>query len=198
MSERSFQPETHFWRHKLINMKRTVFIYGVIAGAVVSAFMTITLLIAANDDTVHTGASSMVIGYLGMLISFAFIFVAIKSYRDKQNHGVISFGKAFGMGLLISLIASTIYVITWAIVYKNFLPNYMDKYCAAMIEEAKTSLTGAALDAKIAEVNKAKDMYATPLGFTLFTYAEILPVGILVSLIAALVLKRKKLKVAVA
>ena len=179
-------------------MKRIVIIYGLIAGAVVSVFMSTTMLITANDETVHTGPSSMVIGYLGMLISFAFILVAIKSYRDKQNNGIISFGKAFGMGLLISLIASTIYVITWEIVYKNFLPNYMDRYCAAMIEQAKASLSGSALLAEIDEINKAKKMYATPLGFTLFTYAEILPVGILVSLIAALVLKRKKLKVAMA
>jgi hypothetical protein len=177
-------------------MKRTVIIYGLIAGAVVSAFMSITMIIMAKDETVHTGASSMVVGYLGMLIAFALIFVAIKSYRDKQNNGIISFGKAFGMGLLIALIASTMYVITWAIVYKNFLPDYMDKYSAAMVEQAKTSLSGAALQAKIDELNKAKEMYATPLGFALFTYAEILPVGILVSLIAALVLKRKRVRVA--
>ncbi|HWI92840.1 MAG TPA: DUF4199 domain-containing protein [Flavisolibacter sp.] len=103
----------------------------------------------------------------------------------------ISFGKALGMGLLISLIASTLYVITWAIVYRNFLPDFMDKYSAAMVEQAKASLSGAALQSKINELNKAKEMYATPLGFTLFTYAEILPVGILVSVVAALVLKRK-------
>jgi hypothetical protein len=179
-------------------MKRTVLIYGLIAGAVVSAFMATTMLISAKDEAVHTGISSMVVGYLGMLISFSLIFVAIKSYRDKQANGVISFGKAFSIGLLISLIASTLYVVTWAIVYKNFLPDYMDKYCAAIIKEAKESLSGAALQAKIDEMNKAKEMYATPLGFTLFTYAEILPVGILVSLIAALVLKRKKQRTAMA
>jgi len=179
-------------------MKRTVLIYGAIAGAVVSLFMSITMLLTANDEKINTGASSMVIGYLGMLIAFAFIFVAIKSYRDKQNDGIISFGKAFGMGLLTALIASTLYVISWAIVYKTFLPDYMDKYCAVMINEAKASLSGAALKDKINDINNAKEMYATPWGFTLFTYAEILPVGILVSLIAALVLKRRKVNVAMA
>ena len=179
-------------------MKRTVLIYGAIAGAVVSLFMSVTMLIMAGGEGVHAGALSMVIGYLAMLIAFTFIFVAIKSYRDKQNNGLISFGKAFGMGLLIAFIASTLYVITWAIVYQNFLPDYMDKYCAVMIEQAKTTLSGAALQAKIDEINNAKEMYATPWGFILFTYAEILPVGILVSLIAALVLKRKTPKVAMA
>lgn len=179
-------------------MKRTVLIYGLIAGAVVSAFMSTTMLISAKDETVHTGISSMVVGYLGMLISFSLIFVAVKSYRDKEANGVITFGKAFSIGLLISLIASTLYVITWAIVYKNFLPDYMDKYCAAIINEAKASLSGPALQAKIDKMNKAKEVYATPAGFILYTYLEILPVGILVSLIAALVLKRKKQKLAMA
>ena len=177
-------------------MKRSVIIYGLISGAVVSAFMSTTMLLTANDTLHCTSAVSMVIGYLGMLIAFTFIFVAIKTYRDKQANGTIRFGKAFGMGLLIALIASTMYVITWAIVYKNFLPDFMDKYCATMIEQAKASSSGATLQAKIDEINKAKEMYATPMGFTLYTYAEILPVGILVSLIAALVLKRKGPKVA--
>lgn len=179
-------------------MKRTVIVYGLIAGAVVSAFMATTMIIASKDENFHAGAMSMVIGYLGMLIAFTFIFVAVKTYRDKQSNGTIGFGKAFGMGLIISLIASTMYVITWAIVYKNFLPNYMDKYCATMIEQAKTSLSGPALQAKIDGINKQKELYATPVGFTLFTYAEILPVGILVSLIAAFALKRKKLTPAIA
>jgi len=178
-------------------MKRPVIIYGLISGAVVSAFMATSMISMSKSDSMDHGTLAMVIGYLGMLIAFTFIFVAIKSYRDKQNGGTISFGKAFSMGLLIALIASTLYVITWAIVYKNFLPNFMEKYSAAMIEEAKASSSGTALQDKINEINKGKEMYATPLGFTLFTYAEILPVGILVSLIAALVLKRKTAKTTV-
>lgn len=90
------------------------------------------------------------------------------------------------------------YVVTWAIVYKYILPDFMDKYTATMVQQAKESLSGAALEAKLNELKKAKEMYATPLGFTLFTYAEILPVGILVSLVAALILKRKEPKVALA
>jgi hypothetical protein len=179
-------------------MKRTVLTYGLIAGAVVSAFMSTTMLISAKDKNFEGGTSSMIVGYLGMLIAFTLIFVAVKSYRDKQNNGTITFGKALRIGLLISSIASTLYVITWAIVYKNFLPDYMERYSAAMAAQAKTTLSGPELEAKLDELKKAKEMYATPLGFTLFTYAEILPVGILVSLVAALVLKKRKQNVVVA
>jgi hypothetical protein len=171
-------------------MKRIVLTYGLIAGLIVSAFMSTSMLIMGDGDSEH-GAGAMIVGYLSMLISFAFIFVAVKAYRDKENGGLISFGKAFRIGLYISLIASTLYVMVWAIVYHTWLPNFMDNYCAAEIRKASASLSGPALDAKIAEINKGKEMYATPLGFLLFTYAEILPVGLLVSLIAALILKRK-------
>lgn len=173
-------------------MKKTTIVYGLISGAVVSAFMATTMLTTMKNGGGDHGWMAMLIGYLGMLIAFSFIFVGVKQYRDKHNQGAISFGKAFGMGALISLIASTMYVLTWAVVYHQFMPNFMENYSAAMIREAEASLSGARLQAKIAEINKGKELYATPLGFALFTYVEILPVGILVSLIVAGILRRKK------
>lgn len=172
-------------------MKKNVLVFGLISGLVVSTIMAFSMIYMSKNPDLKTGASSMVIGYLSMLLAFSLIFVAIKNYRDKQNGGVISFGKAFGMGLLIALIASTMYVIMWAIVYNNFMPDYMDKYCAQMIEEARATSTPAQLQQTIDQMNKYKEMYKNPLFFALFTYMEILPVGLLVSLVAALILKRK-------
>jgi hypothetical protein len=180
-------------------MKRTVIIYGLISGAIVSAFMSIAML-SMSKNGLHSEdmGTSMIIGYLSMLIAFAFIFVAVKSYRDNYHNGTVSFGRAFSIGLLVALIASTMYVITWAFVFHNYLPNFMESYSAEMIKQASAKSSGVELQAKIAEINKGKEMYGTPLGFTLFTYAEILPVGILVSLVAALVLMRKRPKTPVA
>jgi len=172
-------------------MKKVVITYGLIAGAVVSAFMAVSM-ISQKDHLENMGTGSMIIGYLGMLISFTFIFVAVKNYRDKQNGGIVSFGKAFSIGLLISLIASVMYVITWSLVYKYHMPDFMENYSAKMIANAKNTLSGTALEKEIASINNAKALYASPFGFVLFTLAEIFPVGLLVSLIVALVLKRKK------
>jgi hypothetical protein len=179
-------------------MKRTVIIYGLISGAIVSAFMSISMLTMSKNG-LHSEdmGTSMIIGYLSMLIAFAFIFVAVKSYRDNYHNGTVSFGRAFSIGLLVALIASTMYVITWAFVFHNYLPNFMESYSAAMIKDASAKFSGAELQEKIAEINKGKAMYATPVGFTLFTYAEILPVGIFVALLAALILRRKNTKVEV-
>lgn len=173
-------------------MKKNVLVFGLISGAVVSIIMSISMITMSKNPDANHGASSMIIGYLSMLVAFSLIFVAVKTYRDKQNGGVISFGKAFKMGLLIALIGSTMYVITWAFVYNYYMPDFMEKYCAQMIENAKATSTPAELQKLTDQLNTQKEMYKNPLFFVLFTYMEILPVGLIVSLISALILKRNK------
>ncbi|MEJ8841999.1 DUF4199 domain-containing protein [Lacibacter sp. H375] len=172
-------------------MKKNVLVFGLIAGLLVSVFMGASMIYMSNNSNAAHGTSSMVVGYLSMLIAFSLIFVAVKNYRDKQNGGVISFGKAFKMGVLIALIASTMYVIMWALVYNFYMPDFMDKYCAQMIENARATSTPAELQKTIDEMNKNKELYKQPIFFVLFTYVEILPVGLLVALITALILKKK-------
>ncbi len=134
----------------------------------------------------------MILSYATMLLAFSLVYVGIKNYRDKHKNGIISFGKAFKIGLYISLIASTIYVIVWLVDYYIFIPDFMDKYTTAVLNQTKAE--GASqldLDKKAAEMASYKEMYKNPLMVVLFTYAEILPVGLIVTLISALLLKRK-------
>lgn len=175
-------------------MKKIVLIYGIIAGVVVSTVMAIGMyMCSANPDY----KPSMVAGYATQVIAFSLIFVGIKVYRDKYNAGTIKFGRAFLIGLYISLIASTMYVTTWAIEYKYVLPGdfmemYMAKYRAQMIKEARAKKTPeAVINKDLAEMNEMQASYRKPVYFTLFTYVEILPTGILISLISALILKKK-------
>ena len=176
-------------------MKKNVLVFGLIAGLIVSTLMAISMITMYNNPGIGHGAGSMVVGYLSMLVAFSLIFVAVRNYRDKQNGGVISFGKAFKIGLLIALIGSTMYVIMWALLYNFYMPDFMDRYCAQMIENSKASSTPAELKQLTDQLNTQKEMYKNPLFFVLFTYFEIFPVGLLVSLIAALILKRKTAKV---
>ncbi len=127
-----------------------------------------------------------------MLIAFSMIFVGIKNYRDKYNGGIISFGKAFKVGFLITLIASTIYVIVWLVEEHYFFPDFMEKYMAYEMNKLQSSgISSAELADKTKDLEQAKEMYKNPFLKILFTYAEILPVGLVVSLISALLLKRK-------
>src|SRR6476620_5450732 len=115
---------------KNVNLK-----YGLIAGAIVTAFM-VGGTVAMRNNPDFTG--SMLLGYTGMLVAFFFVFLGIKNYRDKQNGGVISFGKALKIGMLISLIASTIYVGVWLIEYYCIFPDFMNKYSEAVLKKMDT------------------------------------------------------------
>ena len=175
-------------------MKRNVVVFGTISGVIVSAFMAVSMAImsSGSGDSSH-GSREMVIGFASMAVAFSFLFVGIKNYRDKQNGGVITFGRAFLLGLLISLVASTMYVATWAIEFHYFLPDFMDKYAAIQIKQLHESgVSGAALDEAVKGIEKASDSYKNnPFFFAMYTYMEILPVGILITLISSLILKRK-------
>lgn len=170
-------------------MKKIVIICGLISGAIVSGLMGISMFMYTKNPDYN---ASYVTGYATMILAFSLIFVGIKIFRDKHNGGSISFGKAFRMGLYITLITSTIYVATWAVEYNYVFPDFMEKYSAHMISEVKASgASQAKMDAKLKEMAMYRDMYKNPLFFTLLTYAEILPVGLIVSLIAALILKKR-------
>lgn len=170
-------------------MKKIIIIYGLIAGVIVATVMAISTAVYHNSGNFTGG---MVIGYASMLIAFSMIFVGVKSYRDKHNNGSISFGKAFKIGILITAIASTIYVITWLINYYCFMPDFGDKYAAQVIEQLKASGASAVEIAKeTKEMNSFAQMYKNPFFNAMLTYIEILPVGLIVTLISALILKRK-------
>ena len=171
-------------------MKKNIIIYGLIAGIVVSFLMLFSISLNINDYNI-----SLFIGYTSMLIAFSFVFVGIRNYRDKYNEGVISFGKAFKTGIMIVLIASTIYVISWLINYFFFNPDYLEKYAANMLDKLKAG--GASqieIDKQTKEMADFAKMYKNPLFNAMMTYVEILPVGLIVTLISSFILKRKTAK----
>ncbi|MEO7307221.1 MAG: DUF4199 domain-containing protein [Ferruginibacter sp.] len=169
-------------------MKKVILVYGIIAGLIVTGMMALsTGYFCAKGDF----EGGMIYGYSAMIIAFSMIFVGVKSFRDKHNGGKINFGKAFKVGFFISLIASTIYVIGWLINYYFFMPDFMDKYAAAMLTKAKSSgISADELTKKTAGMVQMKEWYKNPLFVILMTYVEILPVALVATLISALVLKR--------
>ena len=172
-------------------MKKVVLTYGLIAGAIVAAFMVYgTYAMNSNPDF----EGSMLLGYTGMLVAFSFVFIGVKNYRDKQNHGAITFGKALKIGALISLIASTVYVGVWLIEYYFFFPDFMEKYTDLMLKKMDTAtMTASEIKAKTDEMMQYKEMYKNPIWVIVMTYAEVLvPIGLLVPIISALLLKRKQ------
>lgn len=170
-------------------MKQNVLKYGLIAGLIVSIFMVGSIAFCYTTEKFE---GSIIVGYASMLIAFSMVFVGVKSYRDRELNGLISFGNAFKIGLLISLVASTIYVIVWMVDYYFFVPDFMEKFTSVSIEKLNSSgLTAQEIADQTEEMNSMKELYKSPFMVIAFTYLEILPIGILVSLISAFILRKK-------
>src|ERR1700740_1491553 len=104
-------------------MKKNILVNGLISGFIVSILMLFSVNYFCHREGGMDYNSSLLIGYASMLIAFSFVFVGIRNYRDKYNEGVISFGKAFKIGIMIVFIASTMYVVAWLIDYFFFIPD---------------------------------------------------------------------------
>ena len=173
-------------------MKRVVLTFGLIAGAILSAMMAITVPLAEKIGF----DKGMIIGYTTMVLAFLLVFFGVRSYRDTVGGGRISFLRALGVGLLIMAIASICYVVTWEIIYHKFLPDFTEKYTAHAIENVRNS--GKPPDEIAKEIQDMKQMMALYNGNIFFnmavTFLEPLPVGLLMTLISALVLRRREPK----
>lgn len=172
-------------------MKKIVLTYGLLSGLVLALF-TALLWLTVDIEGPIIRKYGMLIGFGSMILAFTAVFFGVRAYRDQRGGGTLTFGRALGVGLLIALITSSCYVIGWQIVYWNFIPDFADKYAA--MELAKLQEKGAS-DAEIAttkvELEKFKKMYANPLFNVAVTFMEILPVGLIVSLVSAAILRRK-------
>lgn len=169
-------------------MKKTVITFGLISGLIS------TLLMAGTMPFVHRigNDKALILGYTSIVLSFLLVYFGIRSYRDNVADGHISFGKAFGVGILITLISCMFYVGTWEVLYHTVYPNFMDEYSASMITKAQASgLSGKELQAKIDEIQQMKVMYANPIYNVLFTFIEPFPVELAITLISAAVLRKK-------
>jgi hypothetical protein len=166
-------------------MKKTILKFGLISGAISS------LLMLANVPFMHKTSFSqgLVIGYTAIVLSFLMVFFGIRSYRDNAGNGQITFAKAFAVGISITLISCVFYVLTWEIVYFNFLPDFMNNYGAHIIEKLKASgASPAAIQAKAQQLQKAKELYDNPFYNAAQTFLEPFPVGL--ALISAAVLRK--------
>jgi hypothetical protein len=170
-------------------MRKIVLTFGLIAGAILSAMMLITL---PFQDQIGFDKGA-IIGYTTMVLAFLMVFFGVKSYRDNVAAGSVTFGRAFKVGLMIMAVATVCYVATWQLIYYQLAPNFVDKYAAYAVEKAERS---GATDEQIAEKTKQmtafKEMYKNPLVNIGLTLLEPLPVGILFTLITARVLSRKR------
>lgn len=169
-------------------MKKTILTFGLISGAISSLMMLATVPFADRMGFER----GLVIGYTAIVLSFLLVFFGIRSYRDNTGNGQITFSKAFVVGISITLISCVFYVVTWEVIYFNFMPDFMDKYGAHMVAKLKASgASAAAIQAQLEQVKKYKELEDNPLLNAAMTFTEPFPVGLAITLISAAVLRKK-------
>ena len=171
-------------------MKRIVLVFGLISGLISSVLMFLTVPLHVNG--IVNFENGLWIGYTAIVCSFLLVFFGIRSYRDNVAGGAIGFGKAFQVGILITLITCAMYVLAWEIAYFNFFPNFLDHYSAHVL--AKMRSTGASeadIQATAAQMAEMAKHYKNPLYNSAITFMEVFPVGLIVTLVSAAILRRK-------
>ena len=169
-------------------MKKTVLTFGLIGGVVIAVLTLGTLPFAKKIGF----DKSMFVGYTVMVLSFMMVFFGIRSYRENIGGGTISFGRAFAVGALITLITSVCYVLTWEIMYFKLMPNFANDYANYLVEKMRASgASQQVIDAKLQQMKQFKQMCDNPLVNAAFSFVEPLPVGLIITLISSLVLRKK-------
>ena len=170
-------------------MKKTVWTFGLISGVLLSAMMAATLPFQGENGFDH----SLIVGYATMVLSFLLIYFGVRSYRDNVGGGTVGFRRALAVGTLIGVIASVCYVATWEVMYFKFMPDFMTRYGAHELEKARAGgASEATLAQKKVELDKFEKMYQNPAINAAFTILEPLPVVLIVALVSAAVLSRRK------
>ncbi len=172
-------------------MKKIIVVYGLISGAVATVMMFITMFIADRIGF-ERGAY---IGYTTIVLSLLLVPAGVKTYRDHYGDGQITFLRALGIGLAITVISCLCYVLAWEVLYYNFMPNFFDKYGAHMAAKLQADgASQAAIQKALADAQRYKQMYANPLLNGAMTFMEPFPVGLVIAVISAGVLRKKAVR----
>ena len=170
-------------------MKKTVLTFGLISGVVSSVLMLTTALLL---DRIGFD-KGVIVGYTGIVLSFLLVFFGIRSYRENVGGGEISFGRALSVGLLITLVSCAFYVVSWEIVYFKLMPGFAEKYTNYMVDQVRASgASQQVIDAKLQEMKDMKALYDNPLFNAAVTFLEPFPIGLIISLISAAILRKHK------
>ena len=171
-------------------MKRIVLRFGLVPGVILIALSAVMLPLCMNG-TIDFDHSEL-LGYSAMVLSFLMVFFGIRSYRDNVAGGTIGFGEAFRVGMLITLVTCAMYVIAWEITYFNFFPDFLDQYSAHVLDKMRAAgESQAAIQKQTEQMATMAKYYDNILFNSAITFMEVFPVGLIVTLVSAGILRRK-------
>jgi hypothetical protein len=162
-------------------MKKTILRYSAISSGIL-AFQILLTFILLKDVKMNM-AVGMAIGFTSMILAFGLSYFAILHFKDHYNNGTVSFLQGVKIALAITAIGSTAYVLSWLVIYYNFIPDFYEKYAAIQAEQMRKA------GQSEAAIKKTYDTMAgygkNPLALIGITYMEVFWVGLIISPIAA-------------
>lgn len=172
-------------------MKKIILVYGLIAGVILGAMLFVTAPLF--DSGVLNYNNGMYVGYATMVVALSLVFFGVKSYRDNQQKGTITFGRAFQVGIFITLLASVLYALSWEVAYHTVSKGFTEDISKHYEEEIKMKAKNETeLQEELESNRKLMDLYDTnPIVRFGFTLIEVLPVGIVITLLSAALLRKK-------
>jgi hypothetical protein len=171
-------------------MQKIVLRFGLASGAILLAMSAVLMPLCMNGTIDFE--NSELLGYSAMVLSFLLVFFGVRSYRDTVAGGEIGFGRAFKVGILISLVTCAMYVIAWEIAYFNFFPDFLDQFTVRVLAKMRADGESEAAIRKTTEqMAFMAKYYKNPLFNSAITFMEVFPVGLIVTLVSAAILRRK-------
>lgn len=169
-------------------MKKSILKFGLISGVLSAVMMSATVPFQSKIGLDH----SYVLGYTVIVLSFLLVFFGIRSYRDGEGNGHITFARAFGVGFSITLITCAFYVLTWELLYFTVLHGFMDNYGAHVIRKMQAAgASAAAIAAQTEQLRHFKQLYENPFYNAAVTFLEPFPVGLAITLLSAAILRKR-------
>lgn len=169
-------------------MRKIVLVYGLICGAILASMIFVMMAYIGESVDFEKGE---IIGNISMILGFSMVFLGIRKHRDTISGGYISFNTAFRTGILITLIGCICYVGGW-LIYFNFIDSsFIEKYSAFFINKINASGKSAAdIQNEIAAFKQHMVNYNNPGVMSLYTFLEVFPMGLIITIICSFMMKR--------
>lgn len=168
-------------------MKKTVLRYGFFCFIAATVLFLSALVFGQGLSFEAQG----VLGYVTIVASLVFVFFGIKHYRDQENNGVISFGRALGIGMLITLFAALGFAIIDYVYTAYINPDFIREYTANSIANLEKTLAGDELIKAQKDLTSQMESMGSSSALAVFMFAIVTVVGFIISLLSSLFLNKK-------
>ncbi len=166
-------------------MQNPIIRYGLFGGITIALLSNLQWFVGGTSMSYSTAET---IGYLSIVLALSSIYFAVRKNRDEIGNGLISFGKAFQIGALTTLIPSAFMFVSTVI----FHLTQGDKFKEWAMAEMERTMSSEEFQAMTQQIEANQDLYNNPFFQGVVMFLTVLVIGLIVSLIVAFLLKKEE------